>query len=60
MEEEIHMTQIKTFSQFLMKEEGITPTNIAGSGAIAGIPPDPTVVVKKKKLNIMKRKLPKV
>ena len=32
----------KTFSQFLMKEEGITPTNIAGSGAIAGIPPDPS------------------
>ncbi len=50
----------KTFSQFLFKEEGITPTNIAGSGAIAGIPPDPTIVVKKKKLNIMKRKLPKV
>jgi len=50
----------KTFSQFLFKEEGITPTNIAGSGAFAGIPPDPTIVVKKKKLNIMKRKLPKV
>ena len=60
MEEATLMIQIKTFSQFLMKEEGIAPTNTVGSGAIAGIPPDPTVVVKKKKLNIMKRKLPKL
>ena len=40
-----------------MKEEGITPTNIAGSGAIAGIPPDPTVVVKKKKIKYYEKEI---
>lgn len=50
----------KSFSKFLLDEDGTPPVNTAGSGAIAGLPPDipPFPLKSSKKLNILRRKKP--
>ena len=58
--------KIKSFSAFIGEEfpppMAVAPSNIAGGGNIAGLPPDlPPVPVaaQRKKSKILKRKLPK-
>ena len=58
--------KIKSFSTFIGEEfpppMAVSPSNIAGGGNIAGLPPDlppvPTAA-QRKKSKILKRKLPK-
>ncbi len=53
---------IKKFSSFVSEDFPppiATPTNTAGSGNIAGLPPDLPPVSPRKKSKILKRKLPK-
>ena len=51
-----HLNEKPNYYTLLKKVEEDAPANVAGSGAIAGLPPDqPPVHPKKRKFNLLKR-----
>jgi hypothetical protein len=62
-EEPMAHRKIKSFTSFIGEEfpppMAVSPSNIAGGGNIAGLPPDLPPVSPRKKSKILKRKLPK-